>query len=73
MNRQEFVEAVDWAACRRGMLEYKAEGELAIQQRIAEIRAEGRAESLAEKETMAGWQGCVDLLEAFAAAIDDGA
>jgi hypothetical protein len=70
MDTAEFV-AVDWAAVREGMLEYRAEGELAIQQRIAEIRAEGRRETLVDKETVAGWQGCVDLVEAFAADLDE--
>jgi hypothetical protein len=71
MNRQEFVEAVDWEAVAAGMRETRAELDCAIQQRIAEIRAEGRRETLGDKETLAAWQGNADLLDAFLTALTD--
>ncbi|HEY3090676.1 MAG TPA: hypothetical protein VGJ59_21705 [Jatrophihabitantaceae bacterium] len=71
MNRQEFLEAVDWAAVRDGMRETRAELDMAIAQRVAELRAAGQPERLTDKETLAAWQGAADLLDAFLAALGD--
>ncbi len=62
---EEFIAAVDWGAVATGMRETRAEIDVAVAQRVAEVRAAGRTETLADKETLAGWQGTADLLDAW--------
>lgn len=59
MTREEFIAAVDWGAVATGMRETRAEIDVAVAQRVAEVRAAGRT------ETLAGWQGTADLLDAW--------
>ena len=65
VNRQEFLEAVNWTAVADGMRETRAEIDMAIVQHVAEVRAAGRQERLADKEMLAALQGNADLLDAF--------
>jgi hypothetical protein len=70
VDTAEFVRAVDWEAVAAGMRESRAEIDMAIVQRVAEVRAAGRRESLADKELLAALQGNADLLGAFIAALE---
>jgi hypothetical protein len=71
MTRDEFVAAVDWPAVRESMAEKRAEIDVAVAQHVAECRAAGRVETLADKELLAAMQGNADLLDAFLAALGD--
>jgi hypothetical protein len=75
MDTAEFLRAVDWQRVTADLVEQRAEVECRIQQRVAEIRAAGRAERLTDKEQLAAWQdniaACDELLEAIVTAMTD--
>jgi hypothetical protein len=66
MTREEFIAAVDWDRVRADLAEARAELECRITQRVAEIRAAGRAERLTDKEQFAAWQANIDAVDDLA-------
>ena len=63
MSVEEFIAAVDWGAVAAGRRETRAEIDTCIAQHVAELRAVGRPERLADKELMAGLQRSADVLD----------
>jgi hypothetical protein len=65
VDTEEFIAAVDWGLVAAGMAETRDECEVAVAQRVAEIRSTGRREKLADKEQLAGLQRTADYLDAW--------
>ena len=69
MDTAEFIAAVDWGKVRADLAESRAELECRITQTVAEIRAAGRTERLADKEQFAAWQANIDAIDDLAGLI----
>jgi hypothetical protein len=71
MDRQEFVEAVDWVLTAAAMRETRAELELRIAQTDAEVRSNVRERDARTQAELARYQHNIDLLDHLLASIEE--
>jgi hypothetical protein len=71
MNRQEFIEAVDWVKTAAAMRETRGELELRISQTDAEVRGNVREREARTQSELARYQHNIDLLDHLLASIEE--